>query len=88
MMMELPSDKNNANGSLHPFMYPADLRVLGYATAAASVLPVSSAAQFQLMSPTLQSNGISSGVSNEFLLPRSLLFSEAEVGSELRLLVY
>ena len=79
-MMELSTEKTNgsAGGSLHhPFVYPTDLRVLGYA---AGVLPSSSASTtVQVMSPLSPNVPIVTTPAGSFTLPRNLLFSDAEV---------
>ncbi len=69
-MMELSTEKTN--GSVHhPFVYPTDLRVLGYSAG--------SSATVQVMSPPSPNVPIVTTPNGSFTLPRNLLFSDSEV---------
>ncbi|CAG7786911.1 unnamed protein product [Allacma fusca] len=84
-MMELSTEKSSGSSVPtalhHPFLYPTDLRVLGYAAGVATVLPPSSSTS--TLSPPSPSALTTSSNSSPpaFPVPRNLLFSDSEKAS-------
>lgn len=79
-MMELSSEKSNGGTLHHPFVYPTDLRVLGYAAGVIPPSPTSATVQIiPPLSPNASSHHMLNSTNGSFTLPRNLIFSDSEV---------